>query len=112
MIKKTIYWKMTRGMSFICPHELETQTEVVLTTSQGKQESAQRFDMEVRACPSATREWNPGRAIFFKIQVWKILIHFSYRYNWTIIDVMSCQHKIVKIPNLGVRRKADIKGVT
>ena len=43
-------------MSFICPHELETQTEVVLTTTQGKQESAQRFDMETRACPSAARE--------------------------------------------------------
>ena len=47
---------MTRGLSIICHHELETQTEVVLTTSQGKQESAQRFDMEARACPSAARE--------------------------------------------------------
>ena len=45
-----------RGLSFICPHELETQTEVVLTTSQGKQESVQRFDMEDRACPLGARE--------------------------------------------------------
>ena len=47
---------MMRGLSFICPHELETQTEIVLTTSQGKLESAQRFEMEARACPSVAQE--------------------------------------------------------
>ena len=31
--KKEIYWKMIRGLLLICPHESETQTSVILTTS-------------------------------------------------------------------------------
>ena len=45
MMKKK-YCKMVRGLLLICPHESDTQTGVVLTTSQGKKESAQRFDLK------------------------------------------------------------------
>ena len=45
---------MIRGLLLICPHESETQTGVVLTTSQGKKESAQIFDLNPWTCLSAT----------------------------------------------------------
>ena len=45
---------MLRGLLLICPHESEAQTGVVLTTSQGKKESAQKFDLKALACLSAT----------------------------------------------------------
>ena len=42
-----------------------------------------------------------GNALFWNIQVWKILIQFSYHYDSTVTDVISHVHKIVIIPNLG-----------
>ena len=36
-----------------------------------------------------------------KINMWKILIQFSYRYEWTVTDIMSRGHKIIIIPNMG-----------
>ena len=53
MTKKK-YRKMLRGLLLICPHESEAQTGVVLTTSQGKKESAQKFDLKALVCLSAT----------------------------------------------------------
>ena len=44
---------MIRGLLLICPHESETQTLVILTTSQGKKESTQIFDLKAKACLSA-----------------------------------------------------------
>ena len=47
---------MIRGLLLICPHESETLTGVVLTTSLGMKESAQRFDLKAWACLSADWE--------------------------------------------------------
>ena len=46
-------------------------------------------------------EQNLGIAIFKKNSSKENFIQFSYRYDWTVTDITSRQHKILIIPNLG-----------
>ena len=95
--KKYIYWKMVRELFFDCPNESETQTGIVLSTRQRK-----RNRHDARACQSATWERNSGTLIlFFLIQVWKFLIQFYYRYDWTVTDTISREHRISNSSKFG-----------
>ena len=62
---------MVRALLIICPHESETQTGVVLTTSQCKPELMGDLTWEARGCLSAAWEWKIWEQQFLKkIQVW------------------------------------------
>ena len=97
---------------------LKNDERNVLSTSQGKQKISLRFDRQAIADLSAELRTRLGKLQFILIEVWKILIQFSYRYDWTVTNVMLCEHKIVIIPNLGGRflikgkNKANVKSAT
>ena len=61
-------------MLFIVLMNQKLKTEIVLTASQDKQKIGSG-DLNHRQIGEA-------------IQVWKILIQSSYRYEWTVTDVM------------------------
>ena len=43
------------------------------------------------------------------IQIWKILIQFSYHYKGTVTDIMSCEYKIANDSKFGSKSKVDVK---
>ena len=84
---------------FDCTSESETKTGIVLSTSQSER--------------NRLRIWHDGQGLSIirlrmKIQEQRFFLNssmenfdsVSYRYDWTVTDVMSREHKIVIIPNL------------